>query len=130
MLKNVITKLLNSYLGAFVEDFGEIDYSTWSGEVSLQDVNIKKDALKSLSIPLNIKKGVIGKIHLVFDWKSLTTKPVQFNLSDISLHVEDNSFISNGGNFDANKNDQSDQSDQNNDVKSLFEKILQKKKDK
>jgi hypothetical protein len=40
MLKNVITKLLNSYLGAFVEDFCEIDYSTWSGEVSLQDVNV------------------------------------------------------------------------------------------
>ncbi|MES1912259.1 MAG: hypothetical protein MHM6MM_004564, partial [Cercozoa sp. M6MM] len=87
MLSNVATTILNRFLSNYVESFNkdEVNLNLWSGEAKLKNVALKTDALDFLNLPVAVRLGFIGKIHIQCDWKRLTSKPVVVQIDDVRI---------------------------------------------
>lgn len=48
-----------------------------SGNVELLDLQLKRDALKDLDLPIEVAFGYLGKLSLKIPWKNLYTEPVE-----------------------------------------------------
>ncbi|XP_075164386.1 vacuolar protein sorting 13D [Haematobia irritans] len=77
MLTEVITWVLNTYLGKYLEDFNpaQLSIALVSGEVELENVPIRRDALRSFGIPVEVVSGSIGKIKLQIPVRQFRTSP-------------------------------------------------------
>lgn len=97
MLRELITWVLNTYLGKYLEDFNPAQLSVallsgkrfcfifrhklillflnFKGEVELENVPIRKDALRSFGLPVQVVSGVIGKIKLQIPVRQFKTAP-------------------------------------------------------
>uniref|UniRef100_A0A1A9X0W3 UBA domain-containing protein n=1 Tax=Glossina brevipalpis TaxID=37001 RepID=A0A1A9X0W3_9MUSC len=77
MLNELITWILNTYLGKYLENFNpaQISIALVSGEVELENVPIRKDALKSFGIPVQALSGCIGKIKLQIPVRQFRSSP-------------------------------------------------------
>ncbi|KAI9588448.1 hypothetical protein GQX74_004293 [Glossina fuscipes] len=77
MLNELITWVLNTYLGKYLEDFNpaQLSIALVSGEVELENVPIRKDALKSFGIPVQALSGCIGKIKLRIPVRQFRSSP-------------------------------------------------------
>ncbi|XP_037935876.1 vacuolar protein sorting-associated protein 13D [Teleopsis dalmanni] len=77
MLNELITWVLNTYLGKYLEDFNpqQLSVALLSGEVELENVPIRKDALYSFGIPVQAYSGYIGKIRLQIPVRQFRTAP-------------------------------------------------------
>ena len=90
VLEGVVSTLLNSYLGAFIEglDASQLRLNVWSGSVRLRSLSIKPSALDFLHLPLRIRHGSIDSLKLEANWLQLSTQPVRVELSGVQLLVE------------------------------------------
>ncbi|XP_055907883.1 intermembrane lipid transfer protein Vps13D isoform X2 [Eupeodes corollae] len=77
MLRELITWVLNTYLGKYLEDFNpaQLSVALLSGEVELENVPIRKDSLRSFGLPLQAISGNIGKIKLQIPVRQFRTAP-------------------------------------------------------
>ncbi|XP_067643224.1 intermembrane lipid transfer protein Vps13D isoform X2 [Eurosta solidaginis] len=77
MLNELISWVLNTYLGKYLEDFNpqQLSVALLSGEVELENVPIRKDALRSFGIPVQAQSGNIGKIKLQIPVRQFRTAP-------------------------------------------------------
>ncbi|XP_011209287.2 intermembrane lipid transfer protein Vps13D isoform X2 [Bactrocera dorsalis] len=77
MLNELISWVLNTYLGKYLEDFNpqQLSVALLSGEVELENVPIRKDALRSFGIPVQVHSGNIGKIKLQIPVRQFRTAP-------------------------------------------------------
>uniref|UniRef100_A0A1I8Q4T0 UBA domain-containing protein n=3 Tax=Stomoxys calcitrans TaxID=35570 RepID=A0A1I8Q4T0_STOCA len=77
MLNELITWVLNTYLGKYLEDFNpaQLSIALVSGEVELENVPIRRDALRSFGIPVEALAGSIGKIKLQIPVRQFRTSP-------------------------------------------------------
>uniref|UniRef100_W8AYT3 Vacuolar protein sorting-associated protein 13D n=1 Tax=Ceratitis capitata TaxID=7213 RepID=W8AYT3_CERCA len=77
MLNELISWVLNTYLGKYLEDFNpqQLSVALLSGEVELENVPIRKDALRSFGIPVQAHSGNIGKIKLQIPVRQFRTAP-------------------------------------------------------
>ncbi|KAM7356415.1 vacuolar protein sorting 13D [Cochliomyia hominivorax] len=77
MLNELLTWVLNTYLGKYLEDFNpaQLSIALISGEVELENVPIRKDALRSFGIPVEAVSGSIGKIKLQIPVRQFRTSP-------------------------------------------------------
>ena len=103
-IKNYFTNLINSYLKEFVEDFSpdqwtvgwtgklkyfitfiNVKYPLWfySGELELKNLRIKKNALDSLKLPIQMNYGIIGSLKIQLNWFSLFSTPVYILISNL-----------------------------------------------
>lgn len=59
MFESVVEKLLDVYLAHYVEGIkGNLHLAVWSGNVSLDNLEIKRDIAERLSLPVDRKKCV------------------------------------------------------------------------
>ncbi|XP_061389182.1 intermembrane lipid transfer protein Vps13D-like [Musca vetustissima] len=77
MLNELITWVLNTYLGKYLEDFNpaQLSIALISGEVELENVPIRRDALRSFGIPVEALSGSIGRIKLQIPVRQFRTSP-------------------------------------------------------
>ncbi|XP_073839094.1 vacuolar protein sorting 13D isoform X2 [Musca autumnalis] len=77
MLNELITWVLNTYLGKYLEDFNpaQLSIALMSGEVELENVPIRRDALRSFGIPVEALSGSIGRIKLQIPVRQFRTSP-------------------------------------------------------
>ncbi|XP_053954772.1 intermembrane lipid transfer protein Vps13D [Anastrepha ludens] len=77
MLNELISWVLNTYLGKYLENFNpqQLSVALLSGEVELENVPIRKDALRSFGIPVQAHSGNIGKIKLQIPVRQFRTAP-------------------------------------------------------
>lgn len=97
MLNELITWVLNTYLGKYLEDFNPAQLSValasgrnykyliaqnpyillviFKGEVELENVPIRKDALRSFGMPVETMSGTIGRIKLQIPVRQFRSSP-------------------------------------------------------
>lgn len=66
MFESLLEKILNKFLGDFIEGFdaSNLHIGIWSGEVTITNVALKADVVKMLELPIGIKFSHIGKLRL------------------------------------------------------------------
>ncbi len=79
--------LLNRFLGMYVRNFDpkQLNVGIWSGEVTLRDLELRREALDQLKLPINVVAGHLGVLTLSIPWSNLKGKPVKVFIEDVYL---------------------------------------------
>jgi vacuolar protein sorting-associated protein 13A/C len=87
MLESLVANLLNRFLGMYVRNFDakQLNVGIWSGDVKLKNLQLRKEALDQLRLPLNVVEGYLGQLTLQIPWSNLRGKPVRINIEDVFL---------------------------------------------
>ncbi|XP_077120280.1 intermembrane lipid transfer protein VPS13C isoform X1 [Ranitomeya variabilis] len=105
MLESVVADLLNRFLGDYVEnlDRSQLKLGIWGGNVSLENLKIRENALSELDVPFKVKAGQIDKLILKIPWKNLYGDAVVATLEGLYLLVVPGASIK----YDAEKEERS-----------------------
>uniref|UniRef100_A0A8R1I955 Chorein_N domain-containing protein n=1 Tax=Caenorhabditis japonica TaxID=281687 RepID=A0A8R1I955_CAEJA len=89
MLENVVAWVLNNYIGEYLEDLNtdQLSVALLSGQVELENVPLKKTALRKLDLPLEVKSGILGKLTLSVPITHIRSEPWTLKLSDVLIIV-------------------------------------------
>lgn len=87
MLEGVVANLLNRFLGIYVKNFDatQLNIGIWSGDVKLKNLELRREALDQLRLPLNVVEGHLGELTLSIPWSNLRGKPVKVHIEDVYL---------------------------------------------
>jgi hypothetical protein len=85
MFEGLVVTILNRYLGAYVTGLNRdtLRLGVWQGDVQLEGLSLRKDALRDLDLPIDVKAGFTGKLTLSIPWTQLRTKPVSIQIDDL-----------------------------------------------
>ncbi|KAL7019068.1 hypothetical protein ACKWTF_011000 [Chironomus riparius] len=85
MLRDLIAWVLNNYLGKYVENLNttQLTVALLSGEVELENLPLKKDALSHFGLPIKAYSGSIGKIKLQIPVRQFRTAPWCINIEKV-----------------------------------------------
>ncbi|KAL4704498.1 hypothetical protein ACJJTC_007617 [Scirpophaga incertulas] len=77
MLEGLVAWVLNNYLGKYVENLNtdQLSVALLSGKVELENLPLKKDALRHLGLPVEVKSGFIGKVQLQVPVRQIRSAP-------------------------------------------------------
>ncbi|KAJ7311291.1 hypothetical protein JRQ81_006907 [Phrynocephalus forsythii] len=89
VLESVVADLLNRFLGDYVENLNksQLKLGIWGGNVALDNLLIKENALSELDVPFRVKAGQIDKLTLKIPWKNLYGEAVVATLEGLYLLV-------------------------------------------
>uniref|UniRef100_A0A182Q6S0 UBA domain-containing protein n=1 Tax=Anopheles farauti TaxID=69004 RepID=A0A182Q6S0_9DIPT len=75
MLRELIAWVLNNYLGKYVENLNtaQLTIALLSGQVELENLPLRKDALRHFGLPLQIVSGSIGRVKLTVPVRAFRT---------------------------------------------------------
>ena len=87
MLEGLVANLLNRFLGMYVKNFDpkQLNVGIWSGAVKLRNLELRREALDQLHLPLNVVEGRIGELTLQIPWSNLRGQPVKVSIEDVFL---------------------------------------------
>ncbi|CAJ2510603.1 Uu.00g062280.m01.CDS01 [Anthostomella pinea] len=87
MLEGLVAGLLNRFLGMYVKNFDptQLKVGIWSGDVKLRNLELRKEALDQLKLPINVMEGHLGELTLVIPWSNLRGAPVKVFIEDVFL---------------------------------------------
>lgn len=87
MLEGLVANLLNRFLGIYVKNFDatQLNIGIWSGDVKLRNLELRREALDQLRLPLNVVEGHVGELTLSIPWSNLRGKPVKVDIEDVFL---------------------------------------------
>ena len=87
MLEGLVATLLNRFLGMYVKNFDakQLQVGIWSGKVELKNLELRKEALDQLKLPVNVVEGHLGHLTLVIPLSNLRGKPVRIEIEDVFL---------------------------------------------
>ncbi|XP_069683777.1 intermembrane lipid transfer protein Vps13D isoform X2 [Periplaneta americana] len=77
MLERIVAWVLNNYLGKYVENLNtdQLSVALLHGEVELDNLPLKKDALRHFGIPIQVCAGYIGKVKLQIPVPQIRSAP-------------------------------------------------------
>ncbi|KAM6200995.1 intermembrane lipid transfer protein VPS13C [Rhynchocyon petersi] len=89
VLESVVADLLNRFLGDYVENLNksQLKLGIWGGNVALENLQIKENALSELDVPFKVKAGQIDKLTLKIPWKNLYGEAVVATLEGLYLLI-------------------------------------------
>ncbi|VDN01283.1 unnamed protein product [Thelazia callipaeda] len=95
MLETLVAKVLNNYLGEYLENLNtdQLNIALLQGQVELENVPLKKSALRKFDIPLQVKSGLLGKLTLSVPLTRLRSEPWIIKMSDLLVLLEPSSFM-------------------------------------
>ncbi|XP_006979356.1 intermembrane lipid transfer protein VPS13C isoform X1 [Peromyscus maniculatus bairdii] len=127
VLESVVADLLNRFLGDYVENLNksQLKLGIWGGNVALDNLQIKENALSELDVPFKVKAGQIDKLTLKIPWKNLYGEAVVATLEGLYLLVVPGASIK----YDAEKEEKSLQDIKQKEL-SRIEDALQKAAEK
>lgn len=87
MLEGLVAGLLNRFLGMYVKNFdpAQLKVGIWSGDVKLRNLELRREALDQLKLPINVMEGHLGELTLVIPWSNLRGAPVKVFIEDVFL---------------------------------------------
>ncbi|XP_006831641.1 PREDICTED: vacuolar protein sorting-associated protein 13C isoform X1 [Chrysochloris asiatica] len=127
VLESVVADLLNRFLGDYVENLNksQLKLGIWGGNVALDNLQIKENALSELDVPFKVKAGQIDKLTLKIPWKNLYGEAVVATLEGLYLLVVPGASIK----YDAEKEEKALQDIKQKEL-SRIEEALQKAAEK
>lgn len=71
----------------YIQNFdpGQLKVGIWSGDVRLYDLELRREALDQLKLPINVVKGHLGQLTLTIPWSNLRGQPVKVFIEDVFL---------------------------------------------
>lgn len=77
MLESIVAGILSKFLGDYIVglESENLNLNISGGHVTLENLQIKKECLAELELPLQVKEGFLGKFSLEIPWSSLGSKP-------------------------------------------------------
>eukprot|EP00897_Mesotaenium_endlicherianum_P008373 jgi/Mesen1/7564/ME000392S06833 len=90
MFEAHVLNLLRKYLGQYVRGLSEeaLKISVWKGDVVLNNLQLKAEALNGLNLPIVVKAGFLGSVRLKVPWNRLGKDPVIVLLDRIFILAE------------------------------------------
>ncbi|XP_059615380.1 intermembrane lipid transfer protein Vps13 isoform X2 [Phlebotomus argentipes] len=90
VFESLVTDLLNRFLGEYVEnlDTKQLKIGIWGGDVVLNNLKLKENALEELDLPIQVPYGYLGKLTLKIPWKNLYTAPVEACIEDLYIFAK------------------------------------------
>ncbi|ELU05385.1 hypothetical protein CAPTEDRAFT_113344, partial [Capitella teleta] len=87
MLEGLVAWVLNTYIGEYVENLNtdKLSVGILQGQVDLSNLPLKKDALRNLDLPLEVKSGFIGHISLSIPLRRVRSEPWVITLEKLYL---------------------------------------------
>ncbi|XWX01808.1 hypothetical protein V2A60_009837 [Cordyceps javanica] len=87
MLEGLVAGLLNRFLGMYVKNFDptQLKVGIWSGDVKLRNLELRREALDQLKLPINVVHGHLGELTLVIPWSNIRGAPVKVFIEDVYL---------------------------------------------
>ncbi|OTA53000.1 vacuolar protein sorting-associated protein 13 [Hypoxylon sp. EC38] len=87
MLEGLVAGLLNRFLGMYVKNFDptQLKVGIWSGDVKLRNLELRREALDQLKLPINVMEGHLGELTLIIPWSNLRGAPVKVFIEDVFL---------------------------------------------
>ena len=87
MFESLVATLLNRLLGMYVKNFdaNQLSVGIWSGKVQLKNLELRREALDQLKLPINVVEGHLGLLNLEIPLSNLRGKPVKINVEDVFL---------------------------------------------
>ncbi|KAL8954928.1 MAG: hypothetical protein Q9183_006866, partial [Haloplaca sp. 2 TL-2023] len=87
MLEGLVANLLNRFLYMYVKNFNaqQLNVGIWNGDVKLRNLELRREALDQLHLPVNVVEGYLGSLTMSIPWTNLRGKPVQVNIEDVFL---------------------------------------------
>ncbi|KAI7814086.1 putative vacuolar protein sorting-associated protein 13C [Triplophysa rosa] len=89
VFESLVSDLLNKFIGDYVEnlDKSQLKIGIWGGNVVLENLRVKENALSEFDVPFKVKAGQIGKLTLKIPWKNLYNEAVVATLDGLYLLV-------------------------------------------
>ncbi|XP_041840973.1 LOW QUALITY PROTEIN: vacuolar protein sorting-associated protein 13C-like [Melanotaenia boesemani] len=89
VFESLVSDLLNRFIGDYVEnlDKSQLKIGIWGGNVVLENLKVRENALNDLDVPFKVKAGQIGKLTLKIPWKNLYSDAVVATLDGLYLLV-------------------------------------------
>ncbi|XP_072517256.1 intermembrane lipid transfer protein VPS13C isoform X4 [Salminus brasiliensis] len=89
VFESLVSDLLNRFIGDYVEnlDKSQLKIGIWGGNVVLENLRVKENALSEFDVPFKVKAGQVGKLTLKIPWKNLYTEAVVATLDGLYLLV-------------------------------------------
>ncbi|OXB82051.1 UNVERIFIED_CONTAM: hypothetical protein H355_004134 [Colinus virginianus] len=127
VLESVVADLLNRFLGDYVENLNksQLKLGIWGGNVALDNLQIKENALSELDVPFRVKVGQIDKLTLKIPWKNLYGEAVVATLEGLYLLIVPGASIK----YDAEKEEKYLQDNKQKEL-TRIEEALQKAAEK
>jgi vacuolar protein sorting-associated protein 13A/C len=87
MLEGLVASLLNRFLGMYIKNFDpkQLQVGIWNGEVTLKNLELRREALDQLKLPVNVVEGHVGNLHLVLPLSNPRGKPVKVTIDEVFL---------------------------------------------
>lgn len=87
VLEGLVANLLNRFLGMYVKNFDakQLNVGIWSGDVKLRNLELRREALDQLHLPVNVVEGHLGHLTMSIPWTNLRGKPVRITIEDVFL---------------------------------------------
>ena len=87
MLEGLVAPLLNRFLGMYIRNFDptQLRLGIWNGDVKLQNLALRREALDQLHLPINVVAGHVGELKLTIPWANLKGKAVEVYIEDVFL---------------------------------------------
>lgn len=84
------TQLINGFVAPYIENLTDRDlqFSLVSGSLALKDLQIKREALDALNLPVEVHKGLIGQLNIYIPLTTLGSEPIRFVIEDVFLLVK------------------------------------------
>ena len=94
MFEGLISSILNRILGKFVEnlDSNQLNFSLWSGTVSLFNLQVKQSLFDSMPVPFQIHYGNIGRIFIEVPYTNIAGAPLKIEISDVFVFIKPKDF--------------------------------------
>ncbi|CAB4012282.1 vacuolar sorting-associated 13A-like, partial [Paramuricea clavata] len=95
VFESYVVSILNKFLGQYVEnlDASQFQMSIWGGDVKLENLVLKENALDELDLPVKVLRGHLGQLILKIPWKNLYLEPVVAKVDGVYLLARPNTDI-------------------------------------
>ncbi|XP_072305384.1 intermembrane lipid transfer protein VPS13D isoform X2 [Eucyclogobius newberryi] len=89
MLEGLVAWVLNTYLGKYVSNLNtdQLSIALLKGAVELENLPLRKDALREFDLPFEVKAGFIGKITLQIPFYKPHSEPWVISMSQLNLII-------------------------------------------
>ncbi|CAF3303475.1 unnamed protein product, partial [Rotaria sp. Silwood2] len=110
---------IDKFLGNYIEDFDshQLKIHLWTGDIILENVHLKTNALNDFNVPLEIITGYLEKLRIHIPWKHLYTYPTKIELDGFYLLVTPKT----DGNYDVERKEKEEYESKMKQVKKVEE---------
>ncbi|XP_037550881.1 vacuolar protein sorting-associated protein 13C [Nematolebias whitei] len=121
VFESLVSDLLNRFIGDYVEnlDKSQLKIGIWGGNVVLENLRVKENALSEFNVPFKVKAGQIGKLTLKIPWKNLYNDAVVATLDGLYLLVVPGAKIK----YDAAKEERYQQEEKQRELQRIEEAL-------